>query len=74
MHRTIRRIEQRNSRRVQNEINSRERDATLVRHCLAQDSEKEEEKDETGTIYIELSRERNVGSLACRIIDSIAKF
>ena len=35
---------------------------------------KEEEKGETGTIYIEPSRERNVGSLACRLIDSIAKF
>ena len=34
----------------------------------------EEGKGETGTIYIEPSRERNVGLLACRIIDSIAKF
>ena len=32
------------------------------------------EEGETGTIYIELSSERNFGSLACRIIDSIAKF
>jgi hypothetical protein len=35
---------------------------------------KEEEKGETGTIYIEPSRERNIGLLSCRIIDSIAKF
>jgi hypothetical protein len=34
----------------------------------------EEEKGQTGTIYIEPSGERNVGLLACRIIDSIAKF
>ena len=33
---------------------------------------KEEENGRTGTINIEPSRERNVGSLSCRLIDSIA--
>jgi hypothetical protein len=34
----------------------------------------EEDKGETRTIFIEPSREKNIGSLACRIIDSVAKF
>jgi len=43
MHRKIEPIK-RNSRRVHNDTNSRERDATLVRHCLAQDSEKRKKR------------------------------
>ena len=58
MHRAIKPIKQRNSRRVQNDINSRERDATLVRHCFAQDSDRSEKAGmssggvgmETGTL------------------------
>ena len=43
MHRKIEPI-QRNSWRVHNDTNSRERDTTLVRHCLAQDSEKRKKR------------------------------
>ena len=44
MHRTIKPIKQRNSRRVQNDTNSRERETTLVRHCLAQGLAQDSEK------------------------------
>ena len=63
MHRTIKTIKQRNSRQVQNETYSRERDAASVRHCLAHNSEQRKKGEKV--IYIETSGEvRNIPRVA----------